>query len=199
MRKKYSQQSNRKTVFILCAAGVILLALIGAGVWWLTLRDNTPIETTTEPAQAPLFTFTETVDWSKGPGNKTSQVLFGKKDDLGMSSCFVSVEYQEDVIDIESKLQENQDILSKNHQVATLETKELTMKTPEGEKPYSLHQSKITSADGSYDKTGPKGGNQLGFIQLTDGYIKVLGNCDTAEELPETIAALNSVTMTATK
>lgn len=138
-----------------------------------------------------MFAFTGADNWRKGPSNKTSIALFNNADTGGESPCFASTEYYEGAIDVTVELQKNQQTLrNSGYEVTPFSTKTLAMRTPGGDRQYELHLSSVASPDGLHKVMG---GNALGYLQLLDGYLKIYGNCNKAEELPRVFPALEAV------
>jgi hypothetical protein len=80
---------------------------------------------------------------------------------------------------------------SDGYTVNTVGTQALSLQTSSGAKQYNLQQ---------LDVIVPAGGNALlagqefGYVQLPDGYVKVQAYCDTAAQLSATIPVLQAIT-----
>jgi hypothetical protein len=177
----------RRKNFVI-AGLVLVLGAATAGI--VIFRANS--SAANAPANPPVgaavpsqFSFTGAADWWQGATNKTSMALFHKYD------CFTSVEHKTGTVDVASELQKMQDMLSSDgYTVAPGSTQTLTLQTTAGPKQYELHQSSVTTPA---DANKVKGGQEFGYIQLSAGYIKVMGYCDTADQLPATLPALQGI------
>lgn len=163
---------------------VIVTALtVGGLTFWHSKADaaqptkNTPVVSD--------FAFTGAPDWTKGPSNATSMALFHS----GTDGCFVSAEYKTGTVDVASALQKDA-VAPDGYTSVSLPTQTVTIKTDEGTKSYQLY---------AYDETSTSGvsgqlmqGLELGYLQLTGGYIKFDGHCNTADELGSTPAAFEA-------
>jgi hypothetical protein len=181
----------------------VLVVAILASAGWFELRPKTPVvdaATASEahdPNAAPMFAFTGATDWTTGPHDATSMGLFGKKDSQGMSPCFAAVNYEPGVVNIAAELKKFQSTAGEGHTIAAVGTKAMTMKTPDGVKQYQLHQfhtSNPASATSAMERAME--GNDLGYLQLTNGYVKIVGNCETMAQLPTVIPALQALEIT---
>jgi len=189
---KQKNTSKRKLVIF-----ILFCVLIGVTIGGIIVVRNNPTSTqaTTEPAK-PLFSFTGADGWQQGPSNETSMALFSKAAADGTSVCFTSIEYKTGTVDAAVEIQKNHDVLSGDGRVVSvIGVPMLMLRTATGDKQYQLHQFQISSPDPSQ----VMGGNELGYVQLSDGYIKILGNCNTAEQLSTTIPALQAYKFIASK
>lgn len=187
---KLKQKSTKRKVVL----GLIIISVISLGgiSSYVLLRNNSVqavADINTEVA-ASVFTFTGATDWRPGPSNETSMAVFGKARENGTSACFVSMEYKTGIVDETAELQKNQKIMNEGGRTVTaLGMQILTLRTAQGDKQYNLHQFKVTSPAGAGQLME---GTEIGYLQLSDGYIKIIGNCNTAEELPTTVLALQA-------
>jgi hypothetical protein len=134
----------------------------------------------------PEFSFTGTAGWRKGPVNQTSLALFHDSD-----GCFTSVEHRSGSVDADAEIQKSQTGLAGSGGVSRpLADISLKLATTTGLLPYELHQFDIANTS-STDKL--MGGLELGYLQLSGGYIVIQGHCDTSEQLPATIPALEAI------
>src|SRR5690606_34172255 len=106
----------------------------------------------------------------------------------GTTACFTSIEYYEGLVDVEARIAEGEATLAwGGNTVTPLGTQEMSLRTLDGDKIYQLHQYKIDSSGMPI-----KGGHSIGYLQLNGGYIKIYANCDTADDLPSAIPALQA-------
>lgn len=175
---------------------VILLAVLAAAFIIFTIKlDETnstaPLSGTPAKSVKSQFSFGGAEGWRQGPSNKTSMAFFNS------NGCFTSVENKTGTLDIAAEQQKNQTTLTgAGYTVTPAGTQTLTMQTSAGPKQYELQQSSVTTPAGT---TPVEGGQEFGYLQLADGYIKIMGYCDTADELPVTIPALQAVRFDTTK
>ena len=178
---------------------VIVVAILAVAVLFATGIIST-VKNTQESANSPesakvaekeLFSFIDIEGWRKGPSNATSMAVFGNDDLTKVSPCFISVEYKKGTVDEDKKHLDNLETLTKtgDFDVEELQTATLGMQTTKGKATYSLHLLRLNSSGGQDIMSG----NGLGYLQLSDGYIKITANCNTAEELPSTFPALESI------
>lgn len=202
IRKIHSK--NKKLTIIISIAFVLIAAAIGTTIWYKVYAFE---------AKYPLFTFNQSQEpgwWSPGsykttpedienyeknkqdPGSSmplaSISAFKGKKGDYG-DVCFVMAFYQKGTIDITSTLKEVVNTRDDSMTVKLTGTTQLSMLTPEGKKDYVLHQYDYVTA------SAIQHGNEYGFIQLSDGYIKITGVCPTADMLPSTEAALSALSL----
>jgi hypothetical protein len=132
------------------------------------------------------FSFTGTPGWWQGATNRASMALFHNAED-----CFTSVEYKTGIVDVAAELQKTQTILTNGgYTVMPGNIQTLALQTSAGSKQYPLHQYTVTGT-GSAGKV--EGGEEYGYLQLPNGYVKIEGDCDSPEELAATIPALQAV------
>ena len=112
-------------------------------------------------------------------------------------SCFTSVEHKSGTVDAAAELQKTQaSLTSEGYTVTPGSAQTLTMQTNTGLQQYELQQSSITTPTGANKILG---GQEFGYLQLSNGYLKIMGNCETADELPSTIPALRAIKFDAAK
>jgi len=140
------------------------------------------------------FKFTGATDWWQGATNKTSMALFHTLQD----GCFVSVQYKTGSIAADqTNFQKTEDQLtSAGHVITPVATKVMTVQTNSGSKQYQLQQSSVTSPTGTSQVLG---GQEFGYIQLSNGYLYIEGYCNASTELASTIPALQAVTFNPTE
>jgi hypothetical protein len=162
----------------------------------VTNRNKTDAAASVKPAVGAAvtsqFAFTGSTGWWQGATNKTSMAVF-----QDTHSCFVSAEYKTGTIDAAAELQKIQSSLAgQGYTVTPGSTQTLTLQTAASQQHYELHQSAVTTPTGS---SKVEGGQEFGYVQLSVGYIKIMGYCDTADELPATIPALQAIKFNETK
>lgn len=151
-----------------------------------TASNDTPPVGAAVPSQ---FSFTGATGWWQGATNETSMALFHRTQD----GCFVSAQHKTGSIAADkAKLQKNDaDLIKNGYKIASVGTKTLTVQTNSGKQKYELQQSAVATPKGA-DKI--MGGQEFGYLQLSDGYLFFEGYCNSAAKLPATIAALEAVT-----
>lgn len=186
------QKLLSKFKVILTVAAIVLVASAGAGA--LFVLNNEPEvsadpTSTAEKSRGPgksLFSFTGVEGWWQGATSKTSMALFEKE-----KGCFTSVEYKAGTVDADAELEKEREIHIKDGRTVTsLGTQVLTMQVSSGPQKYELHQSAIATPPGALKV---KGAQEFGYLQLSGGYIKIMGYCDVFNDLPATVAALQAI------
>ncbi|HSX05685.1 MAG TPA: hypothetical protein VLF69_04410 [Candidatus Saccharimonadales bacterium] len=176
-----------RTVFSLLSSTLIIGAVITVLVVHRSRTAATPVVKPAAAAGAPRFSFRGTSGWWQGGTNKTSMALFPRTKD-----CFTSVEQKPGKIDAAAVLQKGEAMLrSEGYTVAASNVVTIILQTNTGQQPYELHQYGVTGI-GSAGRL--YGAQEFGYLQLTNGYIKIEGYCDTVDELPTTIPALQAIT-----
>jgi hypothetical protein len=168
---------------------VLLIAATFSGVA-LLWRSHTEAAPSVKPAIGAAvpseFSFSGVIGWWQGATNKTSMALFHNAED-----CFVSVEHKSGTVDIPTELQKEKTVLATGGYIVTLASiQKLTLTTNTDSQPYNLYQYSVTTPPGA---NKVEGGEELGYLQLSNGYIKAMGYCDTVNELPPTIPALQAI------
>jgi hypothetical protein len=177
--------SNRYTI------GIVSLVLVATATIVVVLRHNkTNAAASVKPAVGAAvpsqFSSTGANGWWQGATNKTSMALFEAN-----HNCFTSVEHKSGTIDVAAENQKWQDMLvTDGYAVASAGTQALTLQTTTGPQSYTLQQFSTT---GSGNAGTVKAGNGFGYVQLANSYVKVSAVCDTAAQLPETTAVLQSI------
>lgn len=182
--------SKKKNLVIMLAL-VALLVVVGATCAVLFRRGVAVAPGPKDlESTASIFEFMGADGWYQGPSNATSMALFSDANADGISSCFTSAEYYPGTVDVVAQLQKNTQHLSgSGYQVLSLGAKSLTIQTSAGDKQFVLHQSKVVASE----QAGKiMSGNALGFLQLSNGYLKIYGNCRSADELSSIFPALES-------
>jgi len=177
----------------LAVSALVVLAVAVTSVVAVTQHKHTDAAASAKPgigaAVKSKFSSTGTIGWWQGATNKTSMALF-----QNTHACFVSAEYKTGTVDMASELQKTQgDLTNDGYTVTPVGTQSLTMQTTSGVKQYELQQSRVVTPASMSVQNKLQGGQEFGYIQLSRNYIKVMGYCDTAEQLPATIAALQTI------
>ena len=191
------QKHNRIRLNRYTAGLLIFLVVAGASAVVVILYNRTDAAPAVRPtvgtAVPSQFSFSGTPNWRQGPTNKTSMALFHNIRD----SCFTSVEHKTGTVDAGAELQKTQaSLTSEGYTITPGSTQTLTMQTNTGSKQYELQQSAVTTPAGASTLMG---GQEFGYLQLTNGYLKIYGYCETAEELSATIPALQAIKFDSTK
>jgi len=112
-------------------------------------------------------------------------------------SCFTSVQHKTGTVDAVAEVQKGRaSLIASGYTVTPGATQTLTIQTSTGPKQYELYQSSVTTPVGASTVLG---GQEFGYLQLSNGYIKIMGYCETAKELPATIPALQAIKFDTTK
>lgn len=145
-------------------------------------------------AQSPFaFAAAQALAWRKGPSNATSLAIFHN----GTDGCFASMEYRPGTINAEAALQATQaSLASSGYTSQPSAILNVTLQTGAGLQQYQLHQYTV-SGTGSSGQT--MGGQEFGYVQLSDGYLKIESYCNTPDQLPATIPALQAMSFNAAK
>lgn len=184
------EERARTRVLTMMICAFIFIALI-LGFLFLGTRKNSTAEQTHTTASS-MFSFDGAEGWHKGPATSTSMALFSPADHSGLSPCLVSAEYFKGTVNPAAEQSQNRKKLAVNGtSVTNLGDQNTVIRTAKGLKKYALTQYGVTTPDGQDNPV--MGGNELGFVQLGDGYLKLVGKCDTADQLPSTIAALKAL------
>lgn len=182
MKQHFSVRSRPSLIVV---SVLIVASIVAAGIMYAR-RSDAEATTSVKPAAKAIqsqFSFSGATGWRKGPANATSLALFS--DDR---SCFTSMEYKAGTIDVAATLQKQQDDLATSGVVVSQGGPvEASMQTNATTQRYELHQYSLS---GGSEKL--MGGLALGYIQLPKGYIEVQGHCNTAEQLPTVIPALQA-------
>lgn len=171
------------------AAFTILIVIAGLYFVFNTKPDTSSPATSTvnTPSQSDTsrFSFSGAPNWRKGPSNSTSIALFHS------NGCFTSLEYKTGVANPATALEKiRADLVSMDYTVSPGATATTSLKSDGRDLQFQLNQYSV-SGMGSGGEA--KGGQEFGYLQLTDGYIEVKGFCDTADQLPTSIEALQAV------
>lgn len=192
----YADMPQNHKHFILNRYGAgILLFLVIAAVSAVVITkynhtDAAPSSKSGVGAAVPSqFSFMGTAGWWQGATNKTSMALFHNPHD-----CFTSIEHKMGIVDAAAELQKTQASLTNDgYMVTPGGVQTLTIQTKTGPQQYELHQSSVATSAGAQPL---EGGQEFGYLQLSNGYLKVMGYCDTADELPATLPALQAIKFT---
>lgn len=182
-QKHFKLKLNRYTI---CVS--ILLVVASAFVVYKIMHNRAETAAAKPPVGAAvksMFSFTGATGWWQGATNETSMAVFHKYD------CFTSVEYKTGTVDIDAELEKVQNsVASGDYTVIPGSTQTLMLQTKLGPQKYELHQSSVVIPQGAMPV---KAGQEFGYLQLSDGYIKIMGYCDTPDQLPATIPALQAI------
>lgn len=165
---------------------IIALALVGL-VFFMKHRAAaaTPHQSVAATPVQSQFSFSGVPGWHKGPTNETSMALF--RDD---GECFTSIEHKSGAVDVDTEIQKQQSMMaSSGNTMAAGATPVVTVQAGTGSQQYELHEFSLSSGDKSHPLMGGLG---LGYLQLSNGYIKIQSHCNTADELPSTVPALEA-------
>jgi hypothetical protein len=173
--------------------GVLLVAVIIGGI---VFQSNSkpaaakPANTQQKTAAAQsAFSFDAAAapGWRQGPSNATSMALFSNTSD-----CFVSFSANPGAPNEAAELQKlTAGLESSGYTVTSLGTPELTLKQPDSETKYTLHQYSVIGAGTSDDVYKSQA---HAYIKVATGYIQAQGYCADPANLPTTAAALQAVT-----
>ena len=186
------QQKHKHLALNRYTASILVFLIIAAVSFVAVTKYNrtdavTPAKPAVGAAVKSKFSSTGTAGWWQGASNETSMALFQNS-----HACFTSVEYKTGTMDAAAALQKAQTMLTNDgYTVTPGSVQTMTLQTTSGPQQYELHQSSVTSPSGS---NKIEGGQEFGYVQLPGGYVKVEGYCDSADELPATIPALQTVT-----
>lgn len=188
MHIKQKNIQNKKFIIALIS---MVVAFAGVGGVTFALYNNSQNETEaqTKGSGKPLFSFQGAPGWWRGATNETSMAVF---DDNNAQDCFISAEYATGTVDAATEMSKISDNLTnEGYVVIPASTQTLDLQTS-SKQPlrYELQQSSVVTPPGS-EKL--KGGQEFGYIQLKDGYIKIMGYCDEPDQLPNTIPALKAI------
>jgi hypothetical protein len=169
----------------------LAIAILGGATYFAFTNQQSIPDVAASPnanshrTEESRFSFAGAPEWRKGPSNKTSMALFHGHD------CFVSAEYKPGTVEVSAELEKIKTSLTDmGYTVTTGVTLTNTLQTDQGSKEYELHQYSVTGA-GSAGQV--KGGQEYGYLQLSDGYVQIEGHCDSADQLPSTIPALLAI------
>lgn len=186
MKQKHNRFSLNRYM-----AGIFVLLVVAIASAVVVVRHNRteaapPVKPPVGAAVPSMFSFTGATGWWQGATNKMSMALF-----YNSSDCFTSVQYKTGTVDVAAELQKGQASQATSSGTSTQSAVlTATLQTNSGPQQYKLHQYSL-SYTGSGQK--PMEGLELGYIQFPDGYVKVEGHCDTVDELPATIPALQAI------
>lgn len=192
MDHKTQTQRNHKKLHALTVALLIIAA--ASGTAYLFSKSSNKVSTAAVKADAPAskskspFSFTGAPGWRKGPSNSTSLALFHD------NGCFVSAEYKAGTVDKDAELEKTHSSLTEMGYTDTLTASPtVSIQIGEEERRYQLNQFTVTG-EGSAGEI--QRGQEFGYIQLTDGHVKVSGYCNTSNQLPHTVPALKAMNFT---
>jgi len=204
MRPRVKNHHNRNVV--LTVAGILLAIVIIVGLYliWSTAQKPGATE-----AQKPSFVFTaaNAPGWWTGGNNwpdatqyegnqadlsiATMNIMQGTKDTPG--DCFVLFSYKKGTVDVQTVLEDRKaGLIMGSEETSSVEqigSRTQTMRTPEGEKEYTLYQYNLIAPESQQVQRG----NEFGYVALSDSYIELWGVCPTADELAVTLDGISAV------
>lgn len=175
----------------------ILVAIATAGSFIFVNEHN---RTDATPSLKPKigaavpseFKFTGAINWWQGATSRTSMALFHTLQD----GCFVSLQQKTGTIaaDQASFQKTESQLTSTGYTITPVAAQAMTIQTNSGSKQYQLQESSVTSPAGA---SRVLGGQEFGYLQLSNGYLYIEGYCNTSAELAATIPALQAVSFNA--
>lgn len=182
---------QRKRLFVATVAA-IMIAVIGTSgtIFALHNTSQTVKEASDNKSVESMFSFSDSQGWWQGVTTKTSMVVF---DSNSTHACFVMFEYIPGTVNVDAGINKVNAELTKfgeGYIISPLSSQALELRTNSRSLSYELRQSSVVTPPGA-EKV--KGGQAFGYIQLPDGYVKIAGYCDTPEQLPNILTALNAV------
>lgn len=190
--------AKQKKTKIALLVGLILACGALAGVLtWNRPTDAAPSPTVSQAdlKANSIFHLASVDGWWQGATNHTSMAAYQNED----HNCFVSAAYfpEAQLANREAKRQKaTESLATEGHKINKLGSKTMELSSTSGPIKYNLDQQSISSPTGS---TQVKGGQEFGFIDLADGQIEIEGYCDSAEQLPLTIPALDAINFNPSK
>ena len=187
--------SRIQKLILLITALVIAIAAVVSILYRQEGTQVTQVDTDNDPSTY-MFAADDLEGWWRGGGESTSPyrkigITLHTDRQNDEHSCFVDAGYHKGLVDVTAELNRRyQAAESGGHIVTPTDIKELTMQTSGEPLQYELHQSTVTMSDNQEKLMGGQG---FGFIQLTDGYIRIMGYCEQPEDLPGTLPALESI------
>ncbi len=198
MKHKQHQLKINRSLVILSVAAIVVAAFISTIIYRNHTTASSASKSDTSVSRQPLFSFdaNKAPGWWQGATNRTSMAVFDKDQ---THACFVSAEYKKGTVDVDTEINKiNADLTQSGngYTVTPLGSQTLELSINSTPQQYELKQSSVTTPEGA-EKV--KGGQEFGFVQLSKGYIKVMGYCDTPEQLPGTLASLQAIRFDDTK
>jgi len=174
----------------IAGAAVIVIVVVAASAVVLLQYNRTDAAPAVKPATGASvpsqFSFTNTTGWFQGATNATSMAVFQTTHD-----CFTSVEHDQGTVNVAASLQQEQTILTNGgYTVTPGNSQTLSLQTSTGPQQYELHQYSVATPAGA---SMVEGGEEFGYLQLSSGYLKIEGYCNTSSELAATIPALQAI------
>lgn len=186
------KQTNLKQKVTIVASLGALVAIVAIVFGVLTSQSNAKSSSATNKAtvQQSDFAFAtdKAEDWRQGPSNGTSLALFSND-----RTCFVSLEHRNGAVNIAAELQKIESQFVKGGYTAVRYIKKAAILRIGGEShQYQLYRYTV-SGKGSGGQL--YGGQEFGYVPLSNGYVFVQGYCNTVDQLPSTISALQAITV----
>lgn len=191
-----SQKHNRIKLNRYTASILALLVVAPGAAIAMARHTRADAAQPTKPAMGAAvpsqFTFIGATSWWQGATRPTDMALFHRSPD----GCFTSVQHHTGSVDVTAELQKLAASQAGNGGTSTAgAVTPLNLQTNAGAQSYDLHQYSLTPGDGNKIMEGL----ELGYLQLRDSYVKIEGHCNTPDQLPATIPALQAITFDATK
>lgn len=128
--------------------------------------------------------------------NVVGRTIFqGANEQDTSGNCFVMFSYFDQQIDVAQKLKEKEKSITFNDASLSLNkvsVETLEMSTPEGIKPYQLHNYDIVGNNGSDFMRG----TGVGYVTLSDGYLFINSVCKEASQLEGVTPAIQATKFT---
>lgn len=181
-------QNHKRFVLNRYTIGTLALLILAASTTLIIKHAHTDAAPAIKPgvgaAVPSQFSFSGVMGWWQGATNQTSMALFHNGD-----SCFTSVQHYSGTVNANAELQKLQATQSGGGTSTPGAIVPVTLQTKSGTQQYELHQYNLAPPD----NTPLLRGLELGYLQLPGSYIKIEGHCDTTDELPATIPALQAI------
>ncbi len=182
-------------ILILLTAALAIAVVIMVPVIYRQGTQVVQVDTNDDPSTY-MFASDNLESWWRGgtestsPYKKLGITLHTDRQNDGRS-CFVDAGYHKGSVDVTAELNRRyQAAKSGGHVVTPTDIKKLTMQISGEPLQYELYQSIVTMSDNQEKLMGGQG---FGFVQLANGYIRIMGYCEQPEDLPETLPALESI------
>lgn len=201
--KQHKKLGTKSVVLIGSSIIILVAATTAALLYWNNTRT---FHTSSE--QKPTFSFDVSKSpgwWSPGNYSSTAEdaknykgseglpisslnAFNGKKGDTN-DQCFVMASYEAGTVNIQAALKKKNMPLGSSDSYTFIGTTQHTMQTPEGTKEYTMYQYDLVSS------TPSQRGNEFGFFQLKDGYVRMTGICPTPDTLVANETALSAISL----
>ena len=190
-KQKAKNKQSTKVIIASLIFGCLVFA-VGL-IFFVQAQAHSRVEAAGRSAETSPFSFNTSgaEGWWQGAVDARSIVLFNERDAKG---CFVSLVYKEGVVDRDRELSKRKSETESSGQYSFVSagSKQLSLRTSSGQKPYELHLSSIIVPAGADDV---KRGQAFGYVQLIDGYVEAMGVCDTPEQIESIYPALTALSV----